>query len=962
MRLWIDGQCLQTASRLRGIGRYVTELLRAIAEYHSDAELLISFNAAMPEEALLAREAVCGFLDPKNIHVWHGAIMAGEAVEGYTPERRMSELAIAHHVNCLAPDVALSASPFEGAHNPAVPLLPGRGCGVPAVSIFYDAIPHRYKAIYLPTNLMESYYQRRLAIYPKFTDNLCISEFSKSELESIHGVIKAENIGAGISRDFAKIEKYSSNISDDLGKYALYVGALDWRKNVKTLVNAFIHIDRTLPDNGLRLVLAGDGPRSLIDDLRTCWTSSGLESDRLVHLGHVLNEELASLYRQAQVLVQPSFMEGFGLTALEAIHCGTPVAAARAGALPEVVGFDELLFDPSSPEDLARVLVQLIHDPKETRRLMRKVQAHAARFTWERTASIAVERISALVQQNRTTSGLPALRKRVASMLDRKGLDLDAAARSFALSEPMPPSESRFLIDVTSTARIDHKTGIQRVVKNICSALADRSEREIANRHFIFCDDRRGWFSIDGRRLEKPQKDGATSLVPGRDTLLMLDSSWEFHALHRCYLRACRLRGGEVISCLYDTVPLRAPAFCDPGMPIVFSDWFCAALVHSIGFVCISRSVADELHHILQAISFPRRMKIGYWHLGADFVDVSDRTVAPVCRSNDKSRPLFLMVGTLEPRKGHRVALEAFEQLWDSGVDADLVIVGKKGWGVEALARRLHVHPEHGRRLTWHERVDDATLATLYESCDALIAASYSEGFGLPLVEAGQFGKPVIASDIPVFREVGAGAASATYFQVGSPEALVAAIRKFLQPRRTKAVKTSRVSWPNWHESAAQLEKVVLGGNWYRIYEPAERKDYISLDNLGCLRMDAPLAPEERAYALQLVEGPDLIDGECALKITVAVRNLSSVVWSSRGVADGTMSVNLSYHILDGDGIPLHFDNPRTAIPLVHIPGDTLYMAVRVPADWKERGAAFVDIELVQEGVAWFGDALRVEL
>ncbi|WP_163616308.1 glycosyltransferase family 4 protein, partial [Klebsiella pneumoniae] len=80
-----------------------------------------------------------------------------------------------------------------------------------------------------------------------------------------------------------------------------------------------------------------------------------------------------------------------------------------------------------------------------------------------------------------------------------------------------------------------------------------------------------------------------------------------------------RLRGAEVISCLYDTVPLRCAAMCDPGMPRVFTEWFKSALTYSTGFVCISKAVADELHAMLAGIAFPRRLKIGYWHLGADF-------------------------------------------------------------------------------------------------------------------------------------------------------------------------------------------------------------------------------------------------------------------------------------------------------------------------------------------------------
>ena len=141
MRVWVDGQCLQTASRLRGIGRYVQELIRAIAENHADVELLISLNAAMTSEAIAARDFIRRWIRPENIHVWQGVCDGGEAVTGYSPMRRLSELALAHHVRCLDPDIALSASPFEGNLDVATPLLPGDLKLPPIAAIFYDAIP-----------------------------------------------------------------------------------------------------------------------------------------------------------------------------------------------------------------------------------------------------------------------------------------------------------------------------------------------------------------------------------------------------------------------------------------------------------------------------------------------------------------------------------------------------------------------------------------------------------------------------------------------------------------------------------------------------------------------------------------------------------------------------------------------------------------------------------------------------
>jgi glycosyltransferase involved in cell wall biosynthesis len=960
MRLWIDGQCLQTASRLRGIGRYVKELVRAIAENHPEVELLMSFNASMPDEALLARQAVSDIIDPANLHVWHSAVRRGEATEDYTPERRLSELAIAHHVNCLAPDVALSASPFEGAGDLAVPLLPERGCTGPIASIFYDAIPLRYKERYLTHALFRAYYYRRLNAYTGFADNFCISDFSKSELQSIHSGVNAVNIAAGVSRDFSEIAKSASGDHLDLGAFVLYVGGLDWRKNVNAIVRAFGHIDQVWPRNDLKLVVAGDAPARLLNEIVESWKKQGLDSDRLVCLAYVSDKQLVSLYKQARVLVQPSLMEGFGLTALESIYCGTLVVAARAGALPEVVSADELLFDPIEPQQLADLLVRLLRGGTiHSETLLKQLQQHAAQFTWKRSAAVSVERLARLAREEGGRVGVAASRKRIVQILNDSEVDREVAARCLALSEPTS-SPRRLLIDATSTVRIDHKSGIQRVVKKTCAALADRALDTTVERIFIFCDDGLGWFAVDGRTLERPQKGQQRPLAVAGDTMLMLDSSWEFHNLYWKDWRACRLRGGEVISCLYDLVPLKMPGMCDPGMPSVFARWFEAALTWSTGFVCISRAVADELLTLLEAIGFPRPMKIGYWQLGADFVGAIE--ASSIGSDLSPHRPHFLMVGTLEPRKGHRIALDAFDKLWAEGVDAGLTIVGKTGWGVDNLVDRIRRHPELGKRLGWHESVDDAELSRLYSNCDALIAASFAEGFGLPIVEAGHFGKPVLASDIPVFREIGVGAAHTHFFQVGDPTALADTVKDFLNAGRRPTTVAAGSTWPNWAESATQLENVVLGQNWYRLYEPLGKKPFAPLSDLGSVCMAGPLSEAEHAHRLELIEGPYLSEDGLNLKIVVAAANLSNKVWSSVGAQDGPFAVALSYHLCDKDGATMQYDNPKTSIPFVHCPGETIYLAVNVPSSWKDRGAAFVDIELVQGQVGWFGGALRVAL
>jgi glycosyltransferase involved in cell wall biosynthesis len=179
-----------------------------------------------------------------------------------------------------------------------------------------------------------------------------------------------------------------------------------------------------------------------------------------------------------------------------------------------------------------------------------------------------------------------------------------------------------------------------------------------------------------------------------------------------------------------------------------------------------------------------------------------------------RSQRSFLMVGTLEPRKGHEQVLEAFEQLWENGLNINLVIVGKQGWLMEAVIKRLRTHRNLNRQLFWLEDISDEYLKRLYDTCTCLIAASYGEGFGLPLIEAAQHKLPIIARDIPVFREV--AGPFAYYFETKSPDALAQAIKAWLTLfGMDQHNKSSKMPWLTWKESAQQLSSVILSQKDY---------------------------------------------------------------------------------------------------------------------------------------------------
>ena len=135
-------------------------------------------------------------------------------------------------------------------------------------------------------------------------------------------------------------------------------------------------------------------------------------------------------------------------------------------------------------------------------------------------------------------------------------------------------------------------------------------------------------------------------------------------------------------------------------------------------------------------------------------------------------RPAILMVGTIEPRKGYEAALAAFEYLWSHGpTDApDLVLIGKAGWKTVAYQSKIRNHPEFAKRLHWFDNISDEGLCLLYQACRGLLMASRGEGWGLPLIEAALHRRPVLARDLPVFREH--ALANIQFFSDDAPRAL----------------------------------------------------------------------------------------------------------------------------------------------------------------------------------------------
>jgi glycosyltransferase involved in cell wall biosynthesis len=307
----------------------------------------------------------------------------------------------------------------------------------------------------------------------------------------------------------------------------------------------------------------------------------------------------------------------------------------------------------------------------------------------------------------------------------------------------------RLFVDVSVIATSDAGTGIQRVVRGIL-----RHVTELAGD---------GWSVILVRaagRQPYEQVKAATETSsqmiarPG-DVFLGLDYSLDAVVAHQRQLARFKRDGGTLWFLVHDLLPLQRPEWFSRQTVLRYRRWLRTLAVLADGFFCNSAQTESELRLVLaERYGLSEGFRTQVLPMGADLVSGTQQWLAMPGGTMEQllESTYVLMVGTLEPRKGHDEVLSAFERLWPQE-DTKLVIVGRPGWKTEALQARLRTHPMLGTKLFWFNDLDDQALEILYSRCLGVIVAAKAEGYGLPVLEALSRGRPVLARDLPIFRQ-----------------------------------------------------------------------------------------------------------------------------------------------------------------------------------------------------------------
>ena len=341
----------------------------------------------------------------------------------------------------------------------------------------------------------------------------------------------------------------------------------------------------------------------------------------------------------------------------------------------------------------------------------------------------------------------------------------------------LPSATPRLLVDVSAIVRFDAQTGVQRVVRAVWHEL-QRRDGDGYQLVPVYASHNHGYCYAPIAFLDCPEVSGKlepVTVCPG-DKFLGLDLSAHFLPKYRSQIRAWRTRGTTIHVVVYDLLPILRPEWFNKATAVHFRKWFNILANDADQAICISKQVSRDLRDRLQATGRKSKLSIANMTMGGDIA--ASRPSSGISQEVSllldrlRFRPAILMVGTIEPRKRYDAAIAAFEHLWSkrSGDAPDLVIVGKGGWKTLAMQNKIRCHAEHNIRLHWLDGVSDEGLCRLYDACRGVFMASRGEGFGLPLVEAANHRRHVLARDLPVFREQ--DVPNALYFEDDDPEML----------------------------------------------------------------------------------------------------------------------------------------------------------------------------------------------
>ena len=279
------------------------------------------------------------------------------------------------------------------------------------VVTIHDMTPERFPKAIFPNKKLRYFWKLKELMAVKQAHHiLTVSEYSKREILNFCNVSESRIsvISEASSPVFTRLpidtemtrtlHRYRIDPSE---RFLIYVGGISPHKNLRTLVEAYFQLTRDPLFSDVKLVLVGDYQNdSFYSDyppLQLLINKLKLEK-KVIFTGFIEDKDLAFLYNAASLFVFPSFQEGFGLPAVEAMACGTPVAASNVGSLPEILGDVGRFFDPNSHEQIVGLIKKILSNDDMREQMSRRGLIRAKKFSWDKAATDLISIFQDLVK------------------------------------------------------------------------------------------------------------------------------------------------------------------------------------------------------------------------------------------------------------------------------------------------------------------------------------------------------------------------------------------------------------------------------------------------------------------------------------------------------------------------------------------------------------------------------------
>lgn len=445
MRVVLDLQACQSGSRFRGIGRYSMSLGNAMARCLLDRghEVIVVLSGAFPDEERQVRAFLASSVQGLRFATFQIPSKCAAAAASNRWRQQAARLLREHALARLEPDfVHVSTLLADGWGDDAVASIGHIGVHMPTALTHYDLIPLVMADIYMPEGPFRDYYMIKLESVRQVDLLLTISNYSRSEalkwLDFSDSAVV--NISSAVNDDFSEHARHKPNVPLTMEKYGidsgflLYApGGFDARKNFDRLFEAYSLLSSQLRKRH-RLVIASKLHEGVREGLVWKAGTFGLDVSEIIFTDYVPDEDLVDLYRGCHAYVFPSLHEGFGLPVLEAMSCGAPVIASNCTSIPEALGLDEALFDPYQVTSIAEKLRAVISDEDFRGRLKKHAPIQLEKFSWSRSATIAVDAIERKLSDLKSSgwrvapaSSLPSCDDLLSRLSDMTSLGLPSA-------------------------------------------------------------------------------------------------------------------------------------------------------------------------------------------------------------------------------------------------------------------------------------------------------------------------------------------------------------------------------------------------------------------------------------------------------------------------------------------------------------------------------------------------------